>query len=685
MPEPNLLARLGAFARARPVEVAAVLLLTALLSVWIYAGVRNALIELAATNLRSLVASQATTAGTWIVEKRLNVQRWASDPRIVAAAEQLLADAARDAAAAAACRGARGARLIAMVDLLRQEELAAAVHLIDRSGRVLAARDTVKCGHVLDARRRAVFDPVFAGATRFTASLDEVERIGVASGPRREVPKVWIAAPVRDAQGAVIAVLDIGKPASERFSKLFEAARLGDTGELYAFDARGRLLSESRFRSALQEMGLVRQGESSILRLELTEPSMQANERRHTRLIAAALAALQRPDGPRAGELLQPYDDYLGKPVVGAWRWLDEFDFGIAVEVAEAEAFAPLMRLERAFVLLGVGVGIAVFGLVVALLRIRRMEIETQEARRVGNYELLEEVGAGGMARVYRARHRLLKRPTAVKIIELAVADDEALARFDREVRLASQLMHPNTIEIYDYGRTPEGQPFYAMEFLDGLTLQQIVDAHGPMDAARAAYVLRGIAGSLSEAHERGLIHRDIKPANVMLCRRGGEHDVVKVLDFGLVKDTRTEATRDLTRALRVLGTPAYMAPERIERPEEAGHRSDLYALGAVGFFLLAGRPPFQADSDLALAYQVVHVPAPRASSVAPMPVPPSLDALIARCLEKSPDRRPPSAVAVIEALDALLAQMPWSNVAARRWWDVHVRGGAPSAAVLTH
>jgi serine/threonine-protein kinase len=488
---------------------------------------------------------------------------------------------------------------------------------------------------------------------------------------------------VRDAQGAVIAVLDIGKPANERFSKLFEAARLGETGEIYAFDAKGRLLSESRFRGTLEDMGLVRRGESSILRVDLNEPHPEGEAPQHTRLIAAALAALARPDGPRSGELLQPYDDYLGKPVVGAWRWLDEFGFGIAVEVAEVEAFAPLFRLERAFLLLGLGIGVAVFGLVVALLRIRRMEIETQEAKRVGNYELLEEIGQGGMARVYRARHRLLKRPTAVKIIDLAVANDEALARFDREVRLASQLMHPNTIEIYDYGRTPEGQPFYAMEFLDGLTLQQIVETHGPLDAARAAHVLRGIAGSLSEAHERGLIHRDIKPANVMLCRRGGEHDVVKVLDFGLVKDTRTEATRDLTRALRVLGTPAYMAPERIERPEEAGHRSDLYALGAVGFFLLAGRPPFQTDSDLALAYQVVHTPAPRVSSVAPMPVPPSLDALIARCLEKSPERRPPSAIAVIEALDALLVQMPWTNVAARRWWDVH--GGAPAAAVLTH
>jgi serine/threonine-protein kinase len=567
MRESTLLARLGAFARNRPVELAAGLLFTALLGVWVYAGVRNALIELAAANLRSLVSSQATTTGTWIVEKRLNVQRWASDPRVVAAAEELLAEAERAGdSGAGACRGQPGARLIATVDVLRREELAAAVHLIDRNGRVLAARDALKCGHVLDARRRAVFDPVFAGVTRFTGSLDEVERIGVASAPRRDVPKVWIAAPVRDAQGAVIAVLDIGKPANERFSKLFEAARLGETGEIYAFDAQGRLLSESRFRGTLEQMGLVRHGESSILRVELNGPHVEGEEPRHTKLIAAALAALARPDGPRSGELLQPYDDYLGKPVVGAWRWLDEFGFGIAVEVAEVEAFAPLFRLERAFLLLGLGIGIAVFGLVVALLRIRRMEMETQEAKRVGNYELLEEVGQSGMARVYRARHRLLKRPTAVKIIELAAASDEALARFDREVRLASQLMHPNTIEIYDYGRTPEGQPFYAMEFLDGLTLQQIVETHGPMDAARSAHVLRGIAGSLSEAHERGLVHRDIKPANVMLCRRGGEHDVVKPL----VGRASRRAGRSRPDALT-------------DRPRAEPPRRDLHRRGGVG------------------------------------------------------------------------------------------------------
>jgi serine/threonine protein kinase len=306
------------------------------------------------------------------------------------------------------------------------------------------------------------------------------------------------------------------------------------------------------------------------------------------------------------------------------------------------------------------------------------MAEEVEAARRVGNYELLEQVGQGGMARVYRAQHRLLKRPTAVKIIDLTMTSDEMLARFDREVRLASQLMHPNTVEVFDYGRTPEGQPFYAMEFLDGLTLQQVVEQHGPLPAARTVHVLRGIAGSLSEAHGRGLVHRDIKPANVMLCRRGGADDVVKVLDFGLVKDTRSPHTRDLTRALRVLGTPAYMAPERIERPDSADARSDLYALGAVGLFLLTGKPPFEGDSDLALAYRVVHTPAPRASSMAAA-VPAALDELLARCLAKAADDRPASAAELAAELDRLLAASPWTNLQARAWWDA--RGGARTAS----
>ncbi len=670
------LTRAGILARRYPAAIAVTLALVSSLGAWVYSGVRTALVDLAAANLRSLAASEALAVETWIGEKRLNVLRWARDARVREAAEQLLSAALRgDASLRAACAGAPGAGLVQVIDALRLEDAAAAIHLIDREGRVLAARDSTKCAlQVAPALRRA-FEPALQGQAQFAASRYAAERIGVVEAG--DAPKVWISAPVRNAAGEVIAVLDIGKPANERFTPLFSAAGIGDTGESYAFDGRGVLLTESRFLDTLVERGALRSGERSVLRQRLDDPDSNG-EPQPIRLVAQALEGRSATPARLQGDLSEPYTTYHGERVVGAWRWLEPHEFGIAVEVSEAEAFAPLRRIELAFLALGAAVSAVAFGFLVALLRMQRMAEEVEAARRVGNYELLEQVGQGGMARVYRAQHRLLKRPTAVKIIELAMTSDEMLARFDREVRLASQLMHPNTVEIFDYGRTPDGQPFYAMEFLDGLTLQQIVEQHGPLPPARAAHALRGIAGSLSEAHARGLVHRDIKPANVMLCRRGGEDDVVKVLDFGLVKDTRSPHTRDLTRALRVLGTPAYMAPERIEQPDSADTRSDLYALGAVGFFLLTGKAPFEGDSDLALAYRVVHTPAPRVSSATAEAVPAELDELIARCLEKPTERRPASAAEVAAGLDRLLAALPWTNLQARHWWEAPGARSAP-------
>jgi hypothetical protein len=665
-----LLKRLGTFARRRPLEIALGLLFVAGVTLWVYSGVHRALGQLAAQNLRTLVTSEVVALEAWIGEKRLNVQRWAGDSRVVEAAEQLLLAAGRgESALVAVCAGAEGARLVSAIDRLRQFDIAASVHLIDRDGRILAARNPAKCGHLLTPEQREVFAPVLAGAVRFTASLSSVERVGIADEDR--MPKVWIAAPVVNQAGEAIAVLDIGKPAAARFSQLFEAVRSGSTGEAYAFDDRGRLLTESRFRDELLERGRLNADQSTILTLRLLDAEDDSAEPRLSRLIGTALEQ-RRGGGEHQGEQLAPYGNYLGERVVGAWRWLDDYGFGVAVEVSENEAFAPLARLNTVFAVLGGLVGVAVFGLVVALLRVQRMARQVEAATQVGNYELFEEIGQGGIARVYRAQHRLLKRPTAVKVIQLHQSTDELLARFDREVRLCSQLMHPNTIEIFDYGRTPEGLPFYAMELLDGLTLQQLVERYGPFAAARTVHVLRGVAGSLAEAHERGLVHRDVTPANVMLCRKGGLVDVPKLLDFGLIKDTRGEHTRDLTRALKILGTPSYMAPERIERPGSADLRSDLYALGAVGYFLLTGRPPIDGGTDLSLAYHVVHTVPEPVESLAPEPVPPALADLITRCLAKRVEDRAQTAALIGEALDRIAIEHPWTQTAARAWWRDH-------------
>ncbi len=186
--------------------------------------------------------------------------------------------------------------------------------------------------------------------------------------------------------------------------------------------------------------------------------------------------------------------------------------------------------------------------------------------QRLGAYTLERRISEGGMATIYLARHALLKRPTAIKILKKHVATDEFVHRFEREVQLASQLRHPNTVEIYDFGRTREGQPYYVMEYLDGVTLAELVEHSGRVPPGRVIHILRQVAAALREAHERGLIHRDVKPENVMLCRRG-EDDVVKLLDFGLVKNLERADTRDITKQLKIVGTPRYMAPERLLNP----------------------------------------------------------------------------------------------------------------------
>jgi hypothetical protein len=657
--EVSLSARALEVVRQRPWATAAAFALVVGVATWIYVGVRNSLVSITVSNLHVLLDTEVAALELWVREKQLNAERWARDARVRAASLALLADPA-------ACRTPVRERFLAALDALLGPETAPGVTLVDRRGRVVAARRVEDCGRTLGEAAAHELAQTLLGQPSFAGPIGEGERLGGAAAPGK--PLVWISAPVRDETGAIAGALFIGKFADDRFSAVFSAARLGETGEAYAFDLRGRMLSKSRFHGQLVEAGRLGSGESEILTLVLRDP--ESAEPALTRLIAAAIAARSAAEPASSGEVTTPYNNYLGSRVVGAWRWLPQYDFGVAVEVAEAEAYAPLERLQRAFLAVLLAAGAALLFLLVALARIARLRRAVREAQRVGNYELLEQVGHGGMARVYRARHRLLKRPTAVKIIELAVANDEMLARFDREVKLASQLMHPNTVEVFDYGRTPEGQPFYAMEFLDGLTLQQLVKTHGRLAAARAAHVLRGIAGSLSEAHALGLVHRDIKPANVMLCKRGGEYDVVKVLDFGLVKDIRTEATRDLTRALKVLGTPAYMAPERIESAASADPRSDIYALGAVGYYLLAGAPPFAAENDLALAYQVVHKP-PRPFGPE-LNVPEELADLIFTCLAKDPAQRPQFATDVIEALDFVLLRFPWTPAAARAWWDAH-------------
>lgn len=293
-----------------------------------------------------------------------------------------------------------------------------------------------------------------------------------------------------------------------------------------------------------------------------------------------------------------------------------------------------------------------------------------REAMQLGQYTLVEKIGEGGMGVVYRARHALLRRPTAIKL--LPDASSAAVARFEREVQRTSELGSPHVVDVYDFGRTAEGVFYYAMELLDGIDLDTLVREDGPQPPARVRHLLRQIAEALAEAHEVGLVHRDVKPANVIVVDRPRASDHAKLLDFGLVKELDTEAD-DSERGPS--GTPLYMSPEAFSAPETVDDRSDLYGLGAIGYVLLTGKPPFVASSMMELAALHQDSPVTPPSMCLGRPVPKKLELAVMACLAKTVDARPETAEAFIEMLDECDDVEPWTHDEAHAWWASRAPG----------
>jgi eukaryotic-like serine/threonine-protein kinase len=303
-----------------------------------------------------------------------------------------------------------------------------------------------------------------------------------------------------------------------------------------------------------------------------------------------------------------------------------------------------------------------------------------REATKLGQYTLEQKIGEGGMGIVYRASHAMLRRPTAIKLLPPERAGEQNLKRFEREVQLTSLLTHPNTIAIYDYGRTPDGVFYYAMEYLDGIDLEELVKRDGPQAPGCVVQILEQIAGALAEAHGAGLIHRDVKPANVLLCERGGAPGVVKVVDFGLVKQSGNETPTNpaLSTVNAIMGTPLYLSPEAIVSPATIDARSDLYALGAVGYFLLTGKPVFEAETVVEVCGHHLHTEPIAPSERLGRSLPSELEALVLACLQKKPEQRPESATELAARLHALPCRNDWTPETASAWWR-RVRTAAAS------
>lgn len=501
---------------------------------------------------------------------------------------------------------------------------------------------------------------------------------------RTGVPTMFACAPVRDAGFEVVGVLGMRIRPELEFTRILQLGRFGDTGETYAVNKAGLMVSNSRFDESLILLGILpdQPDSRSIVNVQVRDPQgdLTAGYRMKVRRSELPLTrpAMSLAEGS-SGVDLNGYRDYRGVPSIGAWKWLPKYDLGIISEVDKSEAFGPLTILTRTFwVLHGLlalaSIAIFAFTIVVARLQREAQKVEI-EAKKLGQYTLERKIAAGGMGVVYKGHHSMLRRETAIKMLDVDRVNDASLARFEREVQITCQLNNPNTVAIYDYGRTPEGVFYYAMEFLDGIDLEKLVRQYGPQSEGRVIHILKQICGSLFEAHSLGLVHRDIKPANIMLNRRGGEPDVVKVLDFGLVKALDDEKQASTTAANSLTGTPLYMAPESIQAPNTVDARSDLYAVGAVGYFLLTGHPVFDSSNLIELCQQHVEKIPMSPSQRAGRTISSELEHAILTCLEKSRSKRPSTARDLSKLLDRCPTISDWSVDDADAWWGRHEHG----------
>ena len=353
-------------------------------------------------------------------------------------------------------------------------------------------------------------------------------------------------------------------------------------------------------------------------------------------------------------------------------------------ELNEAFDAAARGRLLETALLLGAAAAVAIFA---AFLTGNLFDFAYEQRRR-SFYDLEEQIGSGGMGEVWRARHRTLARPTALKLIRedrVVNADSEeahrVLQRFEREAKATAALRSPHTIDVYDFGVTADGHFFYAMEYLEGLDLETLVTSDGVVPAERAIHLLLQACDSLADAHEHGLTHRDIKPANLFLSRLGPSNDYLKILDFGLVQtEQAAEISERLTVEGTTSGTPAYMAPEMAVQRDGIDGRADIYALGAVAYWLLTGQYVFEAEGGVAMIVEHVKTTPTPPSQRTEVAIPPALDAIVMKCLEKEPADRFQTARELARALAAVPLENPWTPERAAEWWDLHAQAEVSAA-----
>jgi eukaryotic-like serine/threonine-protein kinase len=487
-------------------------------------------------------------------------------------------------------------------------------------------------------------------------------------------PQIQVLTPVFDENRKPIAVLMIrDQGIFADFQDAIAKGRFEQTGECYLMDEDGWMMNEPRCVDIMRKhdafqpycnqgnkrysVRVADPGGSVFSGYSPDEPILQWPR------TVAARKALAKVDG----EWLTPYRDFVGRKVIGAWRWNPTLNSALVVEQEYNEAFQPLSAVEWIGRLTwGVPLCGAI-GLAVASV-IRNFRRKGKSPTRLGPYRILEKIGEGGIGVVYKGEHRLLNRITAVKLLKKSLASESALKRFEREVRLTAKLSHPNAINIFDYGLSEDGSFYYAMEYIEGANLAEFHKFMKTIPFNRLLHILIQTCEAIREAHGCSIVHRDIKPQNIMVSNRGGLPDMVKVLDYGLVKSFASPSHRPHTETSFVIGTPRFMAPERIASPWLADPRIDIYSIGTVTYYLMFAHTPL-IGIDFAGVKKIADSEASRYRELANEASFLKFLDLIAKCINPEPRLRPPTIDAVLEVLCEVQKIHPWDYQEAHEWW----------------
>lgn len=648
---------------------------------WCHKVMKENLFDIRAEVLEDQVEMAAGNLKLWIVDNQEDALEISGDSKVLDLVSQLMSQSYDTEEQILEVKKSEPYQtLMDHLNLVLKNKEVTRYAVMDQNGVVLLNSLGTYTGHQVNVQGMFWILRAFSEGQDFFPPMrvSDVTDIDHVAENHMDVPVIQFVNEIKDEEGKVIALFFYSVIADEYFGQLLTNLRRGNTGEVYAFSREAVMLSPSRFEAGMEKSNRIAEGASATCNLELRVPP-QGQEKITddnpiltwpiTEVVAHALTRKDEVSPTFRGLLNTNYRDYRGKLAQAAWCWLPEYNFGIVAKMDAEEAYAPMIWIDAIFAVLLVVILVLFIYSWWANLKVVTLKKTVGVMQKMGQYTLIRPIGEGGMGEVYLARHAMLKRPTAIKILKKELADDKAILRFEREVQLASQLRHPNTIAIYDYGRTEEGVFYYAMEYLEGLNLKQLVNEFGPLPQARVLSIMKQVCGSLREAHAAGLVHRDIKPQNIILCIQNHRYDVAKVLDFGLIKPLFNDGSPEITAMTQIGGTPAYMAPERFRAPAENDLRSDIYALGAVAYLLLSGESVIPVTEQDEIIEYVLKVEPQTLEALMPEGIDQGFSELIADCLRKDRLARPQSTDELMDRLESLDLKSEWTEEMAAEWW----------------